>query len=510
MKTQNVISFRNIFIALICILSLEQCSNDFLDTKPITNEATVTAFNRKEDIEAALIGTYNTFYSDFYVWEFVLLSDVRSDNAYNPITDAPLYQYESLQLTPMNTNIIVDWRMLYRTIQGCNIVIKYTDGISDPNLTAQRKKEIIAESKTIRALTYFNIVKLWGDAPIVMDVTNSANPEKTNLPRQSVDKVYESIIADLEDAVQSLPYTNKGGYKDRATKGVAFALLAKVYAQIPYVVQYNKYEKVIQYCDSVISSPAGYSLVSNYDHLFDGSHYNNSESIWEIQYNAINEKCANWGPTLNLPPSIAGSTWRKYCIPSQDLVNAFKKEATNTRYKSSIIFENVNRYWYDEYWSADNAGNVPFTYKWRGTGGLPSSDDTYLIRLADIILLKAEAMCQNNNIDQAVTLVNNTTIKRVNGTPIALGLSKDNALNAILNERRLELAFEGTRWDDLIRTGKIGTVMNSLTDFTKASSVSPKVTIVYNFQDYLKLLPIPQEERNRNPNLTQNPGYYPQ
>lgn len=488
---------------------LEQCSNDFLDTKPITNEATVTAFNKKEDIEAALIGAYNTFYTDFYVWEFVLLSDVRSDNAYNPITDAPLYQYESLQLTPMNTNIIVDWRMLYRTIQGCNIVIKYTNGITDPNLTAQRKKEIIAEAKTIRALSYFNIVKLWGDAPIVMDVTNSANPDKTNLPRQSVDKVYEIIISDLEDAVQSLPYTNKGGYKDRATKGVAFALLAKVYAQIPYVVQFNKYEKVIQYCDSVISSPAGYSLVSNYDYLFDGSHYNNSESIWEIQFNATNQACANWGPTLNLPNSITGSTWRKYCIPSQDIVNAFSHEATNIRYKSSIINEKTIT-WYDEYWSVDKNYVIPFTYKWRGTGGLPSSDDTYIIRLADIILLKAEALCQNNQMNEAVNLMNNTTVKRVNGTPIPLGLSKVAAIDAVLNERRLELAFEGTRWDDLVRNGRIKSVMNSLTDYTRASATSPKVTIVYDFQDYLTLLPIPQEERNRNPNLTQNPGYYPQ
>ena len=495
------------FVVLSGILFI-QC-DDFLDLKPITNESTETAFTKKQDIEAALVGAYNTFYTDFYVWEGILLGDVRTDNAYNPIDDAPLYQYESLLLTPMNSNLLVDWTMLYRTVQGCNIVLENIDKITDPNLTEKRKGEIIGEAKIIRALSYFNIAKLWGDAPIVKTQTNSANPDKTNLPRESVQKIYELVISDLEDAITKLPYSNTSGYKDRATRGVGFALLAKVYAQIPYTISFNKYDKVIQYCDSVIDSPAGYQLLPVYSHLFDGTHYNNVESIWEIQFLATNPACSNWGPSLTLPPSRTGSTWRKYCIPSQDLIKAFNKEATTDRYNASIVNERVT-YWYDEYWSADKNNMVPFAYKWKGTGGVPSGDNTYLIRLADIILLKAEALCQNNLIDEAITLVNNSTIARVNGTTIPMGLNKEEALDAILNERRLELAFEGHRWDDLIRTGRIKQVMNSLSDYTRASASSAKVTIQYAFEDYLQLLPIPQEERNRNKKLTQNPGYSPQ
>lgn len=489
-------------------LMFVQCES-FLDLKPITNESTETAFEKRQDIEAALIGSYNTFYTDFYVWEGILLGDVRSDNAYNPIDDAPLYQYESLLLNPMNSNLMVDWTMLYRTIQGCNIVLENISKITDPLLTDQRRSEIIGEAKTIRALSYFNVTKLWGAAPIVITQTNSAEPSKTNLPRESTEKIYEYVIADLLDAFPRLPYDNPSGKKDRATKGVAFALLAKVYAQIPFAVSYNKYDKVIQYCDSVINSPAGYQLVSDFDYLFDGAHYNNTESIWEIQFTAATPACSNWAPSLTLPPSIAASTWRKYCIPSQDLVNAFKLETSDVRYKSSILNEKVT-YWYDEYWSADKNYVVPFAYKWRGNGGIPSSDDTYIIRLADIILLKAEALCQNTRVDEAINLVNSTTILRVNSTPIDLGLSKSVALDAILNERRLELAFEGHRWDDLVRTGKLEEVMTSLSDYKKASSSSPKVKIEYNFNNDVILLPIPQEERNRNKNLTQNPGYFPQ
>ncbi|MDD5184634.1 MAG: RagB/SusD family nutrient uptake outer membrane protein [Paludibacter sp.] len=506
MKNKHIPLLRNTFIVVIAALLFVQCDG-FLDLKPITNESTVTAFNKKEDIEAALIGAYNTFYTDYYVWEQILLGDVRSDNAYNPIDDAPLYQYETLQISSMNMNMKVDWTMLYRTIQGCNIVIHYAPLISDPTFTEVRRNEIIAEAKTIRALSYYNIAKLWGGAPVILTVTNSANPDVTNLPRESVQQVYETVIADLQDAMPNLPYINKSGLKDRATRGAVFALLAKVYAQIPYPVTFNKYDKVIQYSDSVLTSPAGYALLANYDNLFDGAHYNNSESIWEIQYNAGPN--GNWGPWLTLPPSLNPSTWRKYCIPSQDLVKTFATEATDVRYKASIINEKVT-YWFDEYWSVDHNNVIPFMYKWRGTGGIPSSDDTYLVRLADIILLKAEAMCQNGQVDAAITLVNNSTIKRVNGTPIALGLSKEAALDAILKERRLELAFEGQRFDDLVRAGKVKSVMNSLADYTKASATAPKVSIQYNFDDYMILAPIPQEERNRNKQLTQNPGYYPQ
>jgi hypothetical protein len=500
--------FLQIMLVIFFGIAFVQC-DDFLDLKPLTSESTETAFVRKQDIESALVGAYNTFYTDFYVWEGVLLGDVRSDNAYNPIDDAPLYEYETLQLNSSNMNLMVDWTMLYRTIQGCNIVLENIDKIKDPNLTEKRKGEIIGEAKTIRALSYFNIAKLWGDAPLVLTQTNSANPDKTNLQRESVKKIYEYVIQDLHDAAKKLPDVNTSGKKDRATKGVAMALLAKVYAQIPFEVSYNKYDSVIYYCNEVINSPAHYQLLTNYDYLFDGAHYNSSESIWEIQFSASNPDCSNWGPSLNLPPSLTRSTWRKYCIPSQDLVNAFKNEATPIRYNASIINERVT-YWYDEYWSAENNNVIPFTYKWRGTGGVPSGDDTYLIRLADIILLKAEALCQNNSVNEAVQLVNNSTIARVNATPIPTGLNKEKALDAILNERRLELAFEGHRWDDLIRTGRINQVMNSLNDYTKATPSSPRVKISYNFDDHLKLLPIPQEERNRNKKLTQNPGYFPQ
>src|SRR5690606_34914584 len=120
--------------------------------------------------------------------------------------------------------------------------------------------------------------------------------------------------------------------KARATKGAANALLAKVWAQRSD----RDYEKVLTYANAVINSPAGYQLLDDFAQLFDGNHYNNAESIMEVQYVGGTE--ANWGPQLLLPPSVSGDTWRKFVTPSHDLVNAFDEAGDTERKNATIMF----------------------------------------------------------------------------------------------------------------------------------------------------------------------------
>jgi hypothetical protein len=327
--------------------------------------------------------------------------------------------------------------------------------------------------------------------------------------------VYNQIVKDLETALADLPDTygsSAAVNKVRATKGAANAMLAKVWAQRSD----RDYAKVLQYCNAVISSPAGYGLMANYADLFDGSHYLNSESILEIPFQEGNWSASSWGIELYLAPEDG---WQKYCVPSKDLVAAYDAAGDAKRKNANIIFMAISdgkpdpaAIWADENWNpcGDAATAIPFNYKQKHPGGWASGDDYYLIRLADIILLKAEALNETGSIGEAAAALN-LVRSRVDLAPVSGGLSKEAMKTAILNERRLELAFEAQRWDDLVRAGVATNVMQGLNEYTYGCDnhvTGPPVKM-----DYSKcvqnrwVLPIPQLEIDANPNLVQNPGY---
>ena len=167
--------------------------------------------------------------------------------------------------------------------------------------------------------------------------------------------------------------------------------------------------------------------------------------------------------------------------------------------------------WADENWNPcqDHETAIPFNYKQKHPSGWSSGDDFYLLRLADIILLKAEAQNETGHPADAATTVN--LIRKRAGLAIIAGISQEQMRAAILLERRLELAFEGQRWDDLVRAGIATTVMQSLKEYTYtcADGVlgTPKKMDYSNCTKQRWLLPIPQVEIDANPKLTQNPGY---
>jgi starch-binding outer membrane protein, SusD/RagB family len=331
--------------------------------------------------------------------------------------------------------------------------------------------------------------------PLVL-TSGSTKPEDLQLPRSTETEVYNQIVADLEVAVANLPDTygsdaviNKG----RATKGAANAMLAKVWAQRSD----RDYNKVLTYADAVINSPAGYQLLTDFRDLFDGNHYNNAESILEVQFVGGTE--ANWGPQLLLPPSISGDSWRKFVTPSHDLIDAYDAEGDVIRKSTTVLFEEAP--WADEFWSLEVNGSVPFAYRWKSANGWASTNRQYLLRLADIILLKAEALNELGQLEAAKTELDRVR-ERVGLDGTTAG-NKDELKLAIANERRLELAQEAQRWDDLKRYGMAVTVMNDLEEINLNSGAAK----AYNMTETKLLLPIPQSERDRNPQLGQNEGY---
>ena len=503
---KNIYNKVKITVYSLIVVALFSCSSDFLDVAPSSALTTGNAYNSAQDLNNAVNGAYRTFYEEYYQWINVVLGDVRSDNAYlGGSGDAPLLQYEMLNISAGNSTMMNNWAQLYRGIARCNIILEKIKSVNDPALDRDNlRQNIIGQASFLRAMHYYQLVKNFGGVPLELH-SNSTDPGTINLPRSTEKEVYNQINADLLVAIANLPDSYSGDASEnkvRATKGAANALMAKIWAQRSD----RDYTKVLQYCNAVINSPAGYGLVANYADLFDGDHYFSKESIMEISFLGSNSDVANWGVQLFLAPEDG---WQKYCVPSKDLIAAYDAEGDVVRKNASVVFwDNLD--WADENWNpcGDKSIAVPFPYKEKHADGWSSGDHPYLLRLDDIILLKAEAQNELGDLAGALTTVNQIRA-RVN-LPNLTATSKTDLKTKILNERRLELAFEDQRWDDLVRAGVAVSVMNSLHEvkYDCAGGVpSAPISIIYNCNNDKLLCPIPQLERDANPNLTQNLSY---
>ena len=291
---------------------------------------------------------------------------------------------------------------------------------------------------------------------------------------------YTQIIKDLETALSFVKPTALN--KNIITTGAANATLARVYAtQEPH-----DWNKVLSYCNAVIAG--AYSLLPDYDQLWDNKHENSAESIFEINYEGTSSS-GNWGASM-----FIGMDWKKFNIPSNDLLVAFDAENDVIRKASSITFLNVSGKWSDPHWPQPQ---YPFLYKYRNNIW-PSPQNYIFIRLPDILLLKAEALNENGDLAGAAALVNQVRT-RVKLPSVSPGNQSDMRL-AIEKERRLELAFEGLRWYDLKRTGRAIEVINNVKGVDG-------INLGYAISQYQLLWPIPQAELDKNSQLTQNPGY---
>ena len=452
-----------------------------------TSSTDSITYKTASEVEAALAGCYSGFKNEYWELDYFANGDAQSDDAYAGADNPSFFQIDDFELDATNSNVSRDWAYLYSIIGNTNSVINNVMDVPDPALTEQRKKEILGEASFIRAFMYFQLVQLWGDVPLQLQEIKSISAEE--LPeiypilfpaRAPMADVYKQIIADLETALTNVKPTavNKG----YATTGAVNAVLAKVYAtQEPH-----DYVKVQEYCNAVIAG--GYSLLPDYHQLWDNQNENSVESIFEINYSGGSTD-GNWGTKM-----FRGLDWKKFNIPSNDLVKAFDEEQDSVRKKASIVFLDVTGKWSDANWPQTN---YPFLNKYHNFE--EGSDQNYIfIRLADILLLKAEALNEQGDIPGAAELVNQVRTRAK--LPNTTASTQDEMRLAIEKERRLELAFESQRWWDLKRTRRAIDVMTN--------AIGPNGTPYgYQLTESKLVWPIPQAELDKNTKLTQNPGY---
>lgn len=477
----------------LAVTGLNSCDK-FLELEPQSQGIAVENtssdsifFKNASEAEAALAGAYRDFKNEYFELDYYVNGDAQSDDAYAGADNPANFQIDDYKLNAVNSNVSRDWRYLYSTIGKCNTVINNVRAVQDPAMSDQRKEEIIGEASFMRAFMYFQAVQLWGDVPLQLKEVKTISAATLDeiypqiFPaRAPQSEVYAQIIADLETALARVPATPLD--KGYASQGTVNAVLAKVYATI----EPHDWNKVKQYCDAVIAG--GYSLLPNYDDLWKVGNENTAESIFEINYSGGSSD-GNWGTKM-----FRGLDWKKFNIPSNDLVAAYEAEGDAKRKNSNIVYDNVSGKWSDAHWPQTH---YPFVNKWRNFQ--EGSNQNYIfIRLADILLLKAEALNELGDPAGAAILVNQVRTRV--SLPATPAVTQAEMRLAIEKERRLELAFEGHRWYDLKRTGRAIEVINN----AKGPNGD---NLGYNLTAERLVWPIPQSELDKNVRLRQNPGY---
>lgn len=508
------------YIILIALaISLASCSLDYepLDTysdltEGVSEDSIQVVFKDKAAVlshRQTLMNLYKNGQEHWYL-DLLLLSESHSDNAYAGAPNAETTPFEVNSIEGSNTNLRRDWNSHMGNIAQANRLINNIDQVNDASLNAAEKSQYKAEAKILRAMIYFDMVRIWGNVPLVTtsagDITSETIKDVYPAyfpPQADPLTIYQQIEEDLLEGLQNAPNNNPSD-KTQFSKSVARALLAKVYAEKPL----RDYDKVIKYADELAAD--GFSLVDDYSSLFDvilidpnsppsqenraidAKLRNSRESIFEAQYFPGNTNWVTWMFGRPLDDWNFYFTFLKWITPSRDLIKAYNSEPGDMRYEQGVVF-------YQTDWSVYYpASNYAFMYKTRS-----AYNSIIKMRYADILLLKAEALISKGDYSAAAQIINQTRRRAgLADLPASATSSKDAIEKAYLKERRLELALEGHRWFDLVRLDKVEEVMNAVysKDEGRPAQVYPYTSLSY-------ILPIPQDVIDQNPNLVQNPGY---
>jgi hypothetical protein len=418
-----------------------------LDTDPTASIDADDALTTPRGIALGVTGAYQSLQANA-LWsrDHIVYPDLYADN----LDFTGTFQTDrsvSLRDVPASSGVVMGlWTATYEGINRANNILAAIPEVAA--LTSDEAAQYRGEALFIRALHYSALLAWFGGVPIVTDPSRGVG-EESLVARNAAAEVYTFIEQELEEAATLLPGSATEG---RASQASANALLARIY------LEEGKYTEARDKATAVLG--AGYSLVPDYRDIFTSQ--NSSESIFELQYSINNQNSlAFWYFTQAL-----GGRWG--FAPSQDLIDAF--EPGDTRLAASVALSGANPY-----------GNKFF----RIANG---DDNVIVLRLAEIYLIRAEANARLSADAATVRADVDAVRARAGLDPLATSItSQPDLLNAILQERRVELAMEGHRFFDLRRHGRAEAVL----------------AIAAN----RLIFPIPQAERDVNPNLAQNPGY---
>ncbi|UEG52139.1 RagB/SusD family nutrient uptake outer membrane protein [Mucilaginibacter daejeonensis] len=445
MKTaylKNTLLIAALLVATSCKKYLEVVPNNALPTESAITDAGTA--------RAAIIGAYDRV-QGYYASSYPTLGTITTDNV---IFNGTLSEYLQLDQNAVPTDNVITvsaYQSIYRAINSANSVIAYVPGVQDAQLTNTERNKILGEAYFIRALGYFDLARGWGGVQLQLKPTTDLSVLK-GIKRSTLDQTYDQVQADLVQAEQLLP--EDATTRNRAQKSAARALRARLHL---YRKQWADAEN---YATQVISNTK-YALVKPYKSFFTAP-FQTSESVFELAY-SVNDRNTYWN--LWYPSSAGGQYTLK---PSDALVAKLNNPAIGGSRNTLIA----------------GTGSSVYGVLYNTTS--TSVDPSYLIRIAELYLIRAEARAQQGKLADAAADLN--IIRARADVAATTATTQAQLMQAIEDENGVEFAFEAHRWFDLTRTERAGAVLG-LTN-----------------RNYW-LFPIPYSDILSDPDVTQNPGY---
>lgn len=458
------------FLILSLSLCLVSCE-DYLEVgTPDYKISTETVFSSDETAKSAMQGIYNQLmrasFSEGFISSVTVLSGLSAHElkSYN-VNNITFTEFEQNEISPLNSGNFNLWESAYNVIYMTNSLL---EGLQiSTEITESTQKSLEGQARFIRAFTYFYLVNLYGEVPLIITTDYRSN---SLVERDTNEIIYSQIISDLQNSVNLLKNNYDEGERTKINKFTALALLARVHLFL------QNWELAEQYSSEVIEESGTYKIIEDLDKVFLA---NSHEAIWQLSPAGIGGGITytNEGSIFIFHPVLAFLTRVQL---SESLVNSFEPgDKRRSKWVGSIQGRN---------------GYFAYKYKVRYSTD-EVTEYSMVLRLAEQFLIRSESRAMQGNLAGAISDLD--VIRQRAGLELIADInpqiSKEDLLDAILEERKKELFTEwGHRWLDLKRTGKAKEILSPETSFWEDTDV---------------LYPIPEEERLKNPNLTQNPGY---
>ena len=491
-------------LAVAMLSGLSSCKKDFLDQTPnnaITDanfyQTELDAIKAVNSIYTPAMGLYNGA-----AWQLLDVMSDDSDKGGGGANDGvDVYELDNFTLNSFNPMVANYYGQCYQGIQRACIALEKVPEVKD--MSENMRKRCLGEAHFLRGYYYFMLVRLFGDVPLY---TKSISlPDAYKIARSPKALVYETIIKDLEAARDLLPLTRYSGEDaGRVNSWAARGMLASVYLTLGK----DSYAKAAEEAVAVINSGV-YSLNPVYGDNFSIYKENGPESLFEIQYRNAGQSWSFYGQgsVLNcwMAPraqNIVQSSGYGFNVPTQDFVAQYERNNAGNildkRRAASIWMPGDKYKTYTQPASLEGSPNGFNVRKYfvsadevnADAGGWSCAGNVPVMRYSEVLLIAAEALGSGSGV-----IYLNQVRSRAGLPAISSGLDEASYRSTIYKERRIELAFEMHRWFDLLRHPE--------TDYMlKVMNAAGK-----NAQKRHYLMPIPQNERDKNPNLTQNEGY---
>lgn len=509
-------------LTTVFLLSNYSCS-DFFDNSPksqLTEEEVYDSIESIERVVDALFIKWRDLKKDRQGLMFLLGLDETQQGAFQVKSEADqagLDKYNTA-LSPDNKALTSEWDNRWLILAQANIAVSVLESFNKETTDEEvlAKNSLMGQAYFIRAALHFEVSQYWGEIPVLDFAVISEN----GMGRQPLPVVYAQIMKDLEAAVDLLPPTQND--PRRVTQAAAQTLLGKVYMSAPHESKLRDYTKASEYLKMVIDNPK-YKLVDNYADLWDVKKPNSVESIYEFQFNNVSpdQNQIQWQTGSRSVANLDGSAY----FGGYDLI-------LPTQYAYSST--SAGGVWEDGDLRKNESIRYDFTYKgrtptvdisWMGGDELDphikkyedirvdgvmsfwySGKNVFYLRYADVLLSYAECLNELGQTSTAVGLVNDVRTRAWGGTLPAdkkwnSGMSQDQFRKDILDERMRELAFEGWRRIDLLRTGKFVELIKARNKWAKQEN---------KIQNFHQRYPIPSTAMLDDSEITkedQNPGY---